>query len=224
MFNCCGQDTGSAGIFEKALEKESISVLPAFKGVSNSGKAEDRKNNTSEAVRNATEIFYHYIQFCLDKHILTKEKKKDEPQGVEAFKEMMSAKQFDIGIMVEFIFANSDEISSFMTLFSDPKENMTVRQKLVKGMLVTIDSWITSGRNKITPKNPPLILDLQWFVETILKDEHSQEEQFNKAVKYVIQNRPNSLYLGTDKKKMTLSTVWFVGLVSMWQYIVRKNL
>jgi len=65
---CCGQDMEIDGIFLSATEKgkESIKVLPAFKGVSDSGEAADRKKNKAKAVRNAIEIFYRYIQFCLD--------------------------------------------------------------------------------------------------------------------------------------------------------------
>jgi len=133
-------------------------------------------------------------------------------------KEMVDAKEFEVGKIAKFIFDKRIYPPVLNT-----SEFISKRQKVVYGMYFTIQQWINSDKKIIVPNisDEPFVLDLRPFIERILEKNWSGLELFEKAVNYVMKIQPDSLYLG--EAKITDSTVWFVGLASMWQLISDKK-
>jgi len=137
---------------------------------------------------------------------------QDHQEITHRLDEMIDNTECKIGELAEFIFANSDSVCEYKIVGD------SLKTRAVQAMIYIINKWIKLGKKKIPPNSR--ILDLHPYVRFILRNESKSEEVFKKVVEGVMQSLPAELYLGKEKKEVTFSTAWFVGLMHLYSLIV----
>ena len=136
--------------------------------------------------------------------------------------EMMNSEKFDPKSIAKLILNAGEKFPKLKhnKLISE----MTRREKVVHAMRYIVEKWIDTGKPKIIVREPRMVADLRPFIETILRrDTVDGYDIFKQAVDCVLKMRPNGIYLGACGSDVVTSTIWFVGLATIWSILTEEN-